>query len=259
MASALGDAAGLAVWPVLAIAAARRRDWRWLGAVVLVGGAFVAAYASGQGGETQASTAGLLQGPANALKLALSYLVLPWTRLAPRFAWLGGIGVALVCGLALLRRGGPGAPRSERIACALILFSLGTAAMAAVGRAGLEDAAETPLRYAVLMTPLHVGVLMLALPFAARFARVRPIATARLAAAALALLAAQDAVMAVKVVHASDTVRTALADFRAGKRTPEMRVFVHPDLALAERVYAGLAADGLFQHELHLKPAARAR
>jgi hypothetical protein len=255
MAAALGDAAALAVWPVLALSAIRRRDWRWLTAVLVVGAVFVGLYASGQGADARSSAHGAVQDPADALRLSLNVLMLPWTRLSLGLAWIGGLLVALAGLAAVLVRGGRRASRTERIACSFILFSLGVAAMAGLGRSGLPGALNVPLRYGVLLAPLHVGLLMLALPYAGALWRTNRRLAQTLCAAVLILAFVQNALMAVKVVHASDVVRTTLDDFRQGRRTPEMLVFVHPDLAHAERIYAGLRRDGLFQHELHLKPA----
>jgi len=259
MVAALGDAAALAVWPVLAIGAVRRRDWIWLTAVLVAGGVFVGLYASGQGGQTRSSTHGALQDPVGAVRLALNYLLLPWTRLSLGLAWIGGLVIALAGLAAVVLRGRRQASRAERIACSLILFSLGTAAMAGLGRSGQPDALNVPLRYSVLLAPLHVGLLMLALPYASELWRANRGLAQALVAGVLLLAAAQNGVMAMKVIRASDIVRNILTDFREGRRTPEMLGFVHPDLAYAERVYAGLRQDGLFQHELHLKPGTSAR
>jgi hypothetical protein len=254
MVAALGDAAALPVWPVLAIGALRRRDWRFLAVVLVAGGVFVGLYASGLGGQTRSSTQGALHDPLGALRLALNFLMLPWTRLSLGFAWIGGLLIAGVGLSAVVVRGGRAASRAERIACSFILFSLGTAAMAGLGRSGLPDALNVPLRYSVHLAPLHIGLLMLALPYAGLLWRANRSLAQALIAAVLVLAAAQDAVMAMKVIRASDVVRNILADFRGGRRTPEMLTFVHPDLAHAEQVYADMRRDGLFQHELHLKP-----
>lgn len=259
MAAALGDAVALAVWPVLAIGAARRRDWPWLAAVLAAGAVFVGLYAAGQGGDARNSTHVALQDPLGAVRLALNYLTLPWTRLSLGLAWFGGLLVAVVGLTGVALHGGPEASRAERIASNFVLFSLGTAAMAGVGRAGQPDALNVPLRYTVLLAPLQVGLLMLALPHAGVLWRANRGLAQGLFAAILLLVAAQDVIMAAKVIRASDVVRTSLADFQNGRRTPEMLVLVYPDLAHATRAYDGLRQDGLFQHELHLKPQAPSR
>lgn len=257
--AALGDAAALAVWPVLAFGGLRRRDWTWLSAVLLLGAVFIGLYASGQGAQTASSTHSARQHPLTALHLSLNYLALPWVRLSLGWAWLGGLAIAAVGLAAVAFRGGPRASNAERIACGLILFTFGTAAMAGLGRSGQPDPLNVPLRYSVLLTPLHVGGLMLALPYAGQLWRKNRSFAQGVIAAALVLLAAQNTVMAVKVIEAGDMVRGAVAAFRDGRRSSEMTTLVYPDLARATRVYDRLDRDDLFQHELHLKPQARPR
>jgi hypothetical protein len=258
-ASAFGSGAGLALWPVMAWGALRRQDWRWLATVLAAGALFIGFYLAGGGGSAGPGALPGLHDPLSAARLALGYLLLPWTRLVLRFAWIGGLAVVGTSMAALALRGGAGASRADRIACGLILFSLGTALMAGLGRAGLEDPANVPLRYAVFVAPLQVGLLMLALPRAGELWRARRGPTEALVAALVLLMAVQDAVMAAKVVRASDLIRNTVADYRAGRRTPEMLTFVYPDLARAEQIDAGLRRDGLFQHELHLNRAASPR
>jgi len=255
----LGDAAALAVWPVLAFNAARRRDLAWLLALLAAGGAFVGWYAAGQEADAGASAADALADPLAALRLALNYLMLPWTRLSLGFAWIGGLVVATLGVAAAVHGSSRFATRAERVAGGLILFTLGTAAMAALGRSGTPDPLNVPLRYGVLVTPLHVGFLMFALPYAGALWRANRGIAQALIAAVLLLAAAQNAVMALKVIRAGDVVRTTIAGFKAGVRTPEMLTFIHPDLAHAERVYGWLAQEGYYQQELHLKPRTPAR
>lgn len=255
----LGDAAALAVWPVLAFNGLRRKDWPWLLAVLAAGGAFVGWYATGQGGDARTSTSAALADPLGAIRLALNYLMLPWTRLSLGFAWIGGLVVATLGLVAVAHGSSRFASRAERVAASFILFTLGTAAMAALGRSGMPDPLNVPLRYGVLVTPLHVGFLMFALPTAGVLWRANRTVAQSLIAGVLLIAAAQNAVMALKVIRASDVVRTAIADFKAGIRTPEMLTFIHPDQGHAERVYSWLAEDGYFQHELHLKPRTPAR
>ena len=259
-ASAFGSGVGLAVWPTMAIAALGRRDWAWLALVLVAGAGFVGFYLSGQPPHPDdVGVAAALKDPLGAVRLTLNYLMLPWTRLSLAFAWIGGLVVATL-GLAAVAHGASrDASRSQRVAGSLILFSLGTAAMAGLGRSGFPDALNVPLRYGMLLAPLHVGFLMFALPYVGVLWRANRSIAQTLVAAVLLLAAVQNAVMSMKVIRASDVVRTTVADFKAGARRPEMLTFVHPDQAYAERSYAELARDGLFQRELHLKPRPPAR
>lgn len=259
VASAFGSGAGLALWPVMAWGALRRRDWSWLAAVLAFGAVFVGLYMRGQGHGPGTAASSAVHDPKSALILGFGFLTLPWTRIALQVAWLGGVVIALAAVALVLARSGPRAAPSERVACGLILFTLGAAAMAGLGRSGLEEPHNVPLRYGLLVAPMHVGFVMLAAPWLAGLWR-----SDRRAAHALSLLLllgvfAQNAAIAGKVVAASDIIRTAIADFHAGRRDPLILTIVHPDPAYAEAISDRLARDDLFQRELHLKPQAPAR
>jgi hypothetical protein len=256
IAAAFGSGAGLALWPVMAWGAFRRRDWSWLAVVLVAGAGFVGLYFAGQPRGAGATTGAALHDPQSAAILALSFLTLPWTRVALDIAWIGGALVGAVAVALVLLRGGREASPAERVACGLILFSLGAAAMAGLGRSGVEEPHNVPLRYGLLVAPMQVGLVMLAAPWATRLARRAP---GRLESVALILLLAmfaQNAAMAVKVVQASDVIRNEITAFHAGARRPDMLTLVHPNLAMAELLSMRLRHDGLAQHELHLKPAA---
>jgi hypothetical protein len=258
VASAFGSGAGLALWPVMAWGALRRRDWSWLAAVLALGAAFIGLYLSGQGHAPDGAWA--IGESKSAAILGLSFLALPWTRAAPHFAWIGGGLIALSAIAMILLKGGAKATPSERVACGLMLFTLGAAAMAALGRSGMEDPHDVPLRYGLLAAPMHAGVVMLAAPLLAGLWRDdRRLLAQCLSLALLTSVFAQDAAFAAKAIAASDTIRAAIADFHAGARTPLIRTLVHPDPAHAEAISDRLARDDLFQHDLHLKPRAPAR
>lgn len=259
VASALGSGAGLALWPVLAWGAFRRRDWSWLTCVLVFGGGFISLYLHGQGHGAGTATAGALHDPASAIVMALGFITLPWTRVALHFAWIGGALIAVTAVGLILVKGGPKATPIERVACGFMLFTLSAAAMAGLGRSGLENPYNVPLRYALLVAPLHVGLLMLAAPYAGALWRRKPRLTQALAFAVLLAVFAQNAAIAVKVVRASDVMRNTVADFHAGRRTPLMLTFVYPDLAHAEAISDRLTRDDLFLYELHLKPPPPAR
>ena len=250
MASAFGIGVGLALWPVLLFGALRARaDWRWTAAITVVGAIFGGLYLHGQAPPAGSGGPILAAG-----ELFLSFLGLPWTRAVPAGGLLLGLVLTLGGVAGLARRGGPGAPRAERTACALILFSLLAALMAAVGRTGITDPLAPPLRYAVFVTPLHVGLLILALPWLARRRAARPGAF-DLAVAAVGVLAlGQLAVMGHAAVRTTDVNRQLIADFRAGQTTPAMTATVHPDLAHARALSDRLRREGLYQRELHLAP-----
>src|SRR5206468_9533152 len=117
------------------------------------------------------------------------------------YAWIGGALLAAAAAGIILLKGGPKATPSERIACGLMLFTLGAAAMAGLGRSGYEDPYNVPLRYSLLVAPLHVGLAMLAAPYLGVFWRERRRLAQPLVLAVLVLVFAQNAVIAVKVVE----------------------------------------------------------
>jgi hypothetical protein len=132
---------------------------------------------------------------------------------------------------------------AEPFAVALALFSLGAAAAAAAGRSAVEGAVLVPVRYTVLMTPLHVALLLLALPHL-RGARER---TARLAAVALGvLLVTQQVVAGEAARRATRTMRDTIQRFAAGETHPDMETVVFDDLPEARRQLDAIRAAGLY-------------
>jgi len=251
----LGNGVGLAVWPVLIYGALRGgQDRRWLALCTLAGLAYVALYASGQSSTGGAKS--LLEWSfgdfAAAAQLALSFLALPWGRVAPEFGWMLGLVIALAGAFVVLFRGGPAASRGERLASRLILYSLGAAAMAALGRTGLDDPSNVPVRYQAQLVPMHAGFVIVAAPYAARLWRARPALTEAAAVAAAFLMVGQQAVMGASLIRIADAQRQDMADFRAGLVRPEMLMRVHPDLDHARTMEARMEASGLYQRELHL-------
>lgn len=215
MLAALGNAVALVLWPVLFVSAwASGASWRTLLRLAAVGVAFIGLYAMGQTSPPHPPFDLLASA-----RYGLVWLGLPWsTRLGGPVI---GLVLLLISLFLVATRGGPGTPRLERLAIRLILFSLGAAAMAVLGRSELNP--EVPVRYALFLAPLHLGLFFIALPW---IARARP---APILAALIALLLAQQAYGVLKVAGAAAQVRAALADFAAGRDTPMVRVFVHPN------------------------------
>ena len=184
----------------------------------------------------------------------LAYLGLPWMRAAPRLGILIGAVVLAPSLIVLVLRGGSRNPRSEQAAIALIVFSLVTAAMAGLARTGEMTPVLMPLRYAVFLIPLHVGLWVLALPYVRRAWAARP-GMANLATIALAIgLLGHQAVMGVFAVRTADANLRVIADFREGRRTPIMTATIHPDLAKAQAISDDLKRRGLYQTELRRDP-----
>jgi hypothetical protein len=246
----LGSAAGLAVWPALLVSAWRRGERRWTAMVLAAGAASAALYAIGEDGVRPAAH-GLAGAKwlAEAASLALNCLGLPWGRGLP--GWGAALGFVVVAAslaalLAALRRPG----RLARAAAAMIVFSLGTVAMTAAGRTGLVPAALAPMRYAVFLIPLHVGVWIVVLPSLRRAWLARPRAMQAVAVAAALLIVAHQAVMAVYAVRTADMNRAVIDAFHAGATTPAMLTTIYPDLSKARAISDQLRREGLYQREL---------
>lgn len=250
VAAGLGNAAALAVWPVLAWSALRRRDWIWLATVGLCGGAFVVFYLHGQATAQGSGLQAAVADPVTAARISLGYLLLPWTRLAGPFAWIPGLVVFAVAAAAILLRGGPDATPTERAACSLILLTLGTAAMAGLGRSDLLDPANVPVRYSVFVAPMQVGLLTLALPRSETLWRAHPRPVQAAIVAGLGLMLLQNVVMGGRAIATAARIRAHVAEFQAGRIGPDASVLVHPQLDFARRIYEGLRRDGLFRRQL---------
>ena len=256
----LASAAGVVVWPILLwLAWSGRAGRRWTLAVVVVGVAFLGVYsrglspalAAGVAAVTRVGSVDDLAGRANYL---LTYMGLPWTRSTALI--LGGRivgGLLLIAGTwAVVQRGVLRRPtrRLERIALALIMFSIGTAFMATAGRADAGGGGEVlvPVRYSVLLIPLHVGLLWLAASALQRFwdsPRGRSIVATALAAASVLLLGQQVAAGESAEARAI-RMRAALARFDNGETDPEMTTIVYIDLEQARREWELISRAGVY-------------
>jgi hypothetical protein len=258
VAAGLGSAAGLAVWPALLFGAWRAGRCGWIVAVVVTGAAFGLIYLLGQSApaELGSAPAGASRA-ANALLIFVNYLGLPWARAIPEAGWLVGLAVLLAALAAVTFKGRPSASWPERTAVPLILFSLATAAMAGIARTGMIAPELVPMRYAVFLIPLHVGLWILALPYSRRAWERRPGPTAGLVTAAAALMLVHQLVMGVYAVRTADANLRIVAGFRAGQRTPDMQITIYSDLARARALDERMRREGLYQRELRPNPPAQ--
>jgi hypothetical protein len=254
-AAGLGSAAGLAVWPALMFAAWRSGRRGWLLTVSATALVYALAYVHGQNPPGQTGVAPH-QGVqlADALMLTVNYLGLPWSRGIPVVGWIVGLAMLTAALAAAVFKGGREAAPIDRAAVALVVFSLVTAAMAGVARAGVIAPDAAPIRYAVFLIPLHVGLWILALPHLRRAWEDRPRAMAGCVAAAAIAMLAHQALMAAYAVRTADADLRAIADFQAGKREAGMQVTIYPDLAKAVVLSDWLRRKGLYQRELRAIP-----
>ena len=255
LAAGLGSAAGLAVWPALLFGALRRRKPAATLAVLAVGGAFALLYGIGESGPLNPAAGAT--GPHRAFEavgLILNYLGLPWGRGIPGAGGALGLVVLLASGAALAFDVRRAASWPERAAAPLILFSLGTAVMVGVARTGVLGPGVAPMRYAVFLIPLHVGLWILALPHLRRAWERWPRSLASAVVAAAAFMLVNQGVMAVYAVRTADANLQVIADFRAGKRTPAMVPTIYPDPGAAQPLSDRMRREGLYQRELRPDP-----
>jgi len=253
LAAAAGSAAGVAVFPVLVVSAVRNPGARRLIAPVLVVAlAATAVVATALLDAAPAQAAG--GGTGHLWKMADYFVVyagMPWSavKLLSRLGLALGLAT-VVLGTVLLWRGSRRqavAGRLERIGLDLILFSLITAAMAAIGRVDENAAVIVPVRYAVFMSAFQVGVICVAAPaIAERWASLKRYAVPSAMAAAVALVA-QQAAAGSSVLRTSAYIRGEITAFQAGARRPEMRQLIHPDFNLAAQVEDECRNRGLYQ------------
>lgn len=247
-AAALGVAVGFVLWPVLAFMAWRRgaTDRPWLILLLAVGGVFATLYLTGI---TAEDSAGSLT-PASlwkAVEYFFAFLGLPWVRAAPLPGRLIGVVMFACCCVALLLRGGPRAGRYERVAVAMICFSLGVAALAAIGRRDIAEAVVVPGRYNLLLVPMKTGLVLLVAPWLERqwLARRRLVEAGVIAV--FAVYCVQQVIIGRTVAASAEHLRQTITAFQAGVRTDEMRLLIHPNLSRAESLNAQTRARGLYQ------------
>jgi len=247
--AAFSNAVGFVLWPALAFLAWRggKPERSWLVTILATGGAFATLYVWGQvsnGGERALSIASLVK----SADYFLAYLGLPWSRaygLGGRMVGATLFGLALI---ALLRKGGAGSTRAERVALGLILFSLGTAVLAALGRRDIAEAVVVPGRYNLLVAPLKIGLVMLALPSLERMWTVRPRVVEALLLAFFAFYLFKQVAIGEVIAERQRAVREAITQFRAGVRTEQMTLIIHPDLDRAEALSSEMKSRGLYHH-----------
>lgn len=247
IAACFGTAIGFVLWPTLAIMAFRRgeADRRWLILLLAVGGAFSTAYVNGLTGETTAGSLDM-RSLVKAADYFLAFLGLPWTRATLDGGRVVGLVMLAFSLLAITSRGVPGADRGLRFAQALILFSLGTAAMGAFGRQDMAETIVIPGRYNLLLVPMKVGLVLTVLPWLERQRHHRPRIVEAGVVAVFALFLAQQVVVARVVVVAAANLRETITAFNQGVRTEPMKMLIYPDFARAEALTAKMRARGLF-------------
>ena len=258
--AAFANAAALALWPILIWTAWRVRAGRtWIAALIISAVTFIGLYVYGlplapQGAAGAGDGAGFLAGD-RLLRMAdylVAYLGLPWTRAEALSIPGRGVGAALlIAGIfAVLRHGfiRPPGGRLERLAVGLIMFSMASALLAALGRADVDPDVRVPVRYSVLVAPLHIGLLWLACPYLSRQwatpAR-RPILQTLMVGAGVLLLVQQVAA-GEAAVATTDAMRATIRRFIAGETDPAMTRVIFDNLEEARRSWETIRDAGVY-------------
>jgi hypothetical protein len=258
-AAGVANAVGLAVWPLLVWLAWRGRAGpRWVATIVCIGAVYILAYVHGMAPiadeirDPATESVTPLRHLAKMFGYFLAYLGLPISRMAS-FALLGRLlgAILLVLGggavvyFGLLARS---VSRLRRIATALIGFTFGGALLAASGRADLTPEIALPVRYTILVTPLHAGllaVLLSMLPRGTGTARRRAIVLAGGVLVSLMLIARQ-AIGGISAIRIAGSMRAAIDRYYTGAHGAEAASAVYPDLQAADGILTRLRALGLF-------------
>lgn len=260
IAAPFASAVGWAVWPILFWIAWRGRAGRaWIAAITVVATAFVLVYLQGlsigqAAGPSPARALDSLDSAMGRLNYLVTYLGLPWTR-ADALSVPGRICGAMLLGAgawAVLARGVLRAPsgRLERIGLALVMFSLGTALLASIGRVDLvpDEGVLVPVRYSSLVAPLYIGLLWIVSPALQRVwndaARSRIVAAGVVGVCVLLLV--QQVGVGQAATAITSRMRTTIEQFEAGQTSPEMRDVVFSDLDQARREWEIIRHAGLY-------------
>lgn len=245
----LGNNIGLAVLPALILSACRRQGRPQLTGLSVAAVAIAVAMLWSGAGPGARGGAGPSIG--QAARYFVTFCGLPWTGGRAPIAGSAVLGAAVfsVAGFLIFRRLREARPlaQAERIAFDLIVFSLASAAMASFGRSNGVDGGLIPVRYALFMAPLHIGVLTLILLRLGRWAAARPGQVLAFTVAALAAVMVQQVLGAVLVVREGARIARTLDDFDRGQRSGIMTSIVYPDLARAAAMDRALKVRGLYQ------------
>jgi hypothetical protein len=232
---------------------------KWLWTVVGVGAALLIVYTRGLSLTLPVSDGtdqgiGLADELARRVHYLFVYMGLPWTRSPDLFVPARLVGALLfVTGTGVvLWRGVFRAPsgRLERIAIALMMFSLASGVLAAIGRAHMPaiGGVLVPVRYSVLLIPLHVGLLLVASPVFERLwsRRGQSLTVSVCVVGACVGLLLQQMVAGAAAVSNAERIRATIERFHAGQSDEGMVTVIDEDLEKARRELAVMRRAGVY-------------
>ncbi len=233
MGAAFGNGVGLVIWPALVWLAWRQRlGARWILTVVALGLLFTGLYTLGTPSGVPLAGAPRFDplDTVHILQLAdytSQFLALPLRNKVANsltgFALLA-VGVFVIVRVSAVERDNT---KLNRFAAALIFIAICSAAIAAVGRSHLAQGANISLRYAVLIAPLHIGLLCYAIPGLGRYPPAVWGPTV-IYGVAVALVALQP-VIVQPVIIGNDLIRAAVAAYYRGEPEPGTTGLLYPD------------------------------
>jgi hypothetical protein len=233
--ASLSSGVGLVAMPALFWTAWRGGARRWLVPLAVAATAYGTLYVHGLPIHVPASLS-----PGHVLKMAayaVTFAGLPLSRVPGCAIPARALGALLIAfGLAALARDAVSRhdiSRPHRISLALIITGLAATALASAGRVDLAPGIELPLRYALMVAPLHAGLLGLLVTAP----HVTPIRAGCALAGMLLLL---QLATSSALIAASDTISATLDRYDFGVRDPTMQQVIFPNLAIADRIMATL-------------------
>jgi hypothetical protein len=255
-AAPLALATGWLIWPILFWLAWRSGAGRtWLLAIAGIGAILLIVYLRGLSLTLSgASEMTLIEQLVGRVDYLFTYMGLPWTRASALQvpgrlvgALLFSVSVGVVCWRGFSR--GPSG-RLERMAVAMIMFSLFTGVLAALARAGepVVNGVLVPVRYSVMLTPLHVGLLWVVAPALSRLwvdrARARAVTVCLLSICG-ALVVQQIAAGQAAVAN-TQRIRSTIERFLDGQTDADMATVISEDLDAARRELAARRRAGVY-------------
>jgi hypothetical protein len=255
------DAVGWVVWPILCWVAWRAGAGRqWLLIVAGTGTALLLVYvrelplALPVGVAATGGALELADELARRTSYLLTFMGLPWTRVSALEApgrlfgallFVMGAGVAFWRGIYHAPSG-----RLERVAIALITFSLASVVLATIGRGHMlaVGGVLVPVRYSVLLTPLHVGLLLIAAPILERLRldRVWSSSVSIGLASVCVLLLIQQVASGEAAVENVERIRTTVERFLNGQADAGTTIVIGEDFEKAQLELDAMRRAGVY-------------
>jgi hypothetical protein len=248
--AAFGVAGGLLVWPVMIWSAWRGGFGKtWTLAIFCVAATLWVVYLCGlptQPGIFAIDGTRMFA----SFDYAIRFLGLPWSH-SHALVWPGrAIGLLILClGIYLIGEDALTRRRKtkiERIGLGLIFFSFLVAAAAALARSNVAPEREMPIRYAMVVVLVHVGLLLASLRWLERLldGRFRRQVQSTIFGCSL-ILVFQQIVAGKAAMQETARYNETWNGFISGQWTPDMEHYVHPD---KQRALLGLS----YLRERHL-------